>query len=60
MIRTCVPTAGGMGLIPGWGTKILQATQCDQNINNFFKFKRKIILCNSHYFPDEENEAERG
>ena len=23
-------TAGGPGLIPGWGTKILQAVQCGQ------------------------------
>ena len=28
----CTPTARGKGLIPGWGTKILQATQCGQKI----------------------------
>ena len=26
-----------MGAIPGWGTKILQATQCSQNLKNWAK-----------------------
>ena len=25
-LRLCVSTAGGMGLIPGWGTKVLNPT----------------------------------
>ena len=29
-LRYCASTAGGMGLIPGWGTKILQAAWCSQ------------------------------
>ena len=29
-LRLCVPNAGGMGSIPGRGTKILDATQCGQ------------------------------
>ena len=28
VVRTHAFTAGGPGLIPGWGTKILQASQC--------------------------------
>ena len=31
-----VSTAGGLGSIPGWGTKILQATQCGQ--------KKRVVL----------------
>ena len=34
-------TAGGTGLIPGHGTKILRAAQCGQKIK--FKDKTKII-----------------
>ena len=34
----CVSTAGGMGFIPGWGTKILRALCCSQK----GKKKRKI------------------
>ena len=30
MVKTCASTAGGMGLIPGQGTKILHAAQCGQ------------------------------
>ena len=29
-LRLYTPTAGGMGLIPGWGTKIPHAMQCSQ------------------------------
>ena len=29
-LRHHTSTSGGMGLIPGQGTKILHATQCDQ------------------------------
>ena len=29
-LRLRASTAGGKGLIPGWGTKILQALQCNQ------------------------------
>ena len=29
-LRLCTPNAGGMGLIPGWGTKIPHATQHGQ------------------------------
>ena len=35
-LRLHASTAGGLGLIHGWKTKILQATQCGQ-INNFIK-----------------------
>ena len=30
MVKTCASTAGGMGLIPGQGTKILHAAQYSQ------------------------------
>ena len=29
-LRLCAPNAGGMGSIPGWGTKILNTTWCSQ------------------------------
>ena len=29
-LRLYASTAGGMGLIPGWGTKIPHAMQCSQ------------------------------
>ena len=29
-VRLYASTAGGMGLIPGWGTKIPHAMQCSQ------------------------------
>ena len=29
-----VSTAGGMGLIPGWGAKMLQIVWCGQKTNN--------------------------
>ena len=29
-LRLCVSTAGGMGLIPSWGTKIPHASRCGQ------------------------------
>ena len=29
-LRLSASTAGGMGSIPGWGTKILQASGCGQ------------------------------
>ena len=35
----CTSTAGGMGLIPGWGTKILHATWCDQKIGKKYVSK---------------------
>ena len=35
------PTAGDTGWIPGWGTKILHTTQCDQNNNETLKNERK-------------------
>lgn len=38
--KLCVSTAGGMGFIPGWGTKILRAVQCGQKIG---KKKKRII-----------------
>ena len=30
MVKTALPLHGGMGLIPGQGTKISQAKQCGQ------------------------------
>ena len=38
-LRLCAPNAGGMGLVPGWGTKILHATQLGQK-----KKKAKCII----------------
>ena len=32
VIRLCTPSAGGMGLIPCWGTKILYAAKHNQKI----------------------------
>ena len=29
-LRVCAPAAGGVGSIPGWGTKILNAASCSQ------------------------------
>ena len=39
-LRLCPSTAGGMGLVPGRGTKILHATWCSQKK----KKKKKIIF----------------
>ena len=46
-LRLCASIAGGMGLIPGWGTKILHATQCSQkqkkkNLNKIYIYTRSI------------------
>ena len=38
-LRLHASTTGGMGLIPGQGTKILHATQCGQ------KKKKKVGCC---------------
>ena len=35
-----VSTAGGVGLIPGWGTKILHVAWHDQKLKNKYKFKK--------------------
>ena len=43
-LKLCTSTAGGMGSIPGWETKILHAVQCSQNMNNKNKFVN-ICLC---------------
>ena len=32
-LRLCTPNAGGMGLIPSWGTKILHVAHWGQKIN---------------------------
>ena len=50
MVKTCASTAGGMGLIPGQGTKTLHAAQCGQREKsgkkkkvtkkNFYKSKK--------------------
>ena len=40
-LRLNASTAGGVGSIPGQGTKIPQAMQCDQEINNV-TLKHKI------------------
>ena len=37
-LRICASTAGGMGSIPGWGTKIPHAAQSSQK-----QTKKKII-----------------
>ena len=36
-LRLRAPTTGGTGSIPGWGTKTLRATWCDQ------KKKKKLL-----------------
>ena len=41
-LRCCISTAGGTGLIPGWGTKILHARLHDQNIKK--KKKKSCIV----------------
>ena len=33
VVKTRVSSAGSMDLIPGWGSKIPYAIQCDQKIN---------------------------
>ena len=38
-LRLCPSTAGGKGLIPGWGTKILLATQCGQKKKLKWRYK---------------------
>ena len=40
MVKTCASTAGGMGLIPGQGTKTLHAAQCGQREKSGEKKKR--------------------
>ena len=32
MVRVCTPNARGIGLIPGWGTKIMHIEQCSQKL----------------------------
>ena len=36
-----VSTAGGVGLIPGWGTNIPHAAWHDQKLKNKYKFKKE-------------------
>ena len=39
----CASTAGGMGSIPGWGTKTLHAAWCSQKNKNKDKNKSKMM-----------------
>ena len=41
-LRLCASTAGGPGLIPSWGPKILHAKQCSQ---------KKILTLQTHAIP---------
>ena len=41
-LRLCTSTAGGVGLIPGQGTKLLHAIRHGQKIN--LKIKKKLPL----------------
>ena len=40
MVKTCASIAGGMGLIPGQGTKILHDAQCSQREKSGKKKKK--------------------
>ena len=45
-LRLCASTAGGMGSIPDWGTKIPHASQHGQKINknkNWCKKKKSVM-----------------
>ena len=47
-LKVCTANAEGMGLIPGWGTKILYATQCGQKIKkNTLLFLQETVTSNS-------------
>ena len=53
--RLCATTAGGLGSIPGQGTKILDAAQCSQRQN---KTNNKKIIFQKKYLmalPDDED-----
>lgn len=50
----CTFTAEGMGSIPAWGTKSLQALQCGQKQTNKTKTKTK------HKDPEECLETSQG
>ena len=41
MVKTCASIAGGMGLIPDQGTKILHAAQCSQREKSGQQKKKK-------------------
>ena len=41
MVKTCASIAGGMGLIPDQGTKILHAAQCSQREKSGKQKKKK-------------------
>ena len=44
-LRLRAPTAGGMGSIPGWGTKILHAACCGQKKKkNAVEYVNIVIL----------------
>ena len=47
-LRLCVSNAGGVGSIPGWGTKILHAMQGDQKKYLHFFFKKFAKSGNSN------------
>ena len=40
-LRICTSTAGGIGSIPGQGTKILHAMQCSEKKKKINKTKKK-------------------
>ena len=39
MVKTLPSTAGGMGSIPGWGTKVPHAVRYSQKFKNRIQFK---------------------
>ena len=53
-LRLHSSNAGGIGLIPGQGTEILQAIQCGQNIYMFVTFFFGCTLRHTEsLFPDQ-------
>ena len=44
MVRTLCCQCRGVGLTPGWGTKIPHTTLCGQKIKNKIKIKRRVFM----------------
>ena len=51
MVKTCASIAGGMGLIPGQGTKILHDAQCSQRE----KVEKKKKMTKKKTFINQRN-----
>ena len=47
-LRICASTAGGLGSVPDWGTKILHATQCRQKNTKYSCYKCTELHVNIH------------